>query len=95
MLILLFLATILMVSHHGHASSVVTLPIPMLADFGTTILGPVKKYCQEKAERQTPSTLCASVDVDALDKKFLEFGKKVMEQMNVVKHETDEGTSVS
>jgi hypothetical protein len=93
MLLLLFLATILMVLNHGHATSVVTLPIPMLADFGTTILGPVKKYCEEKAKEQTSSTLCGSVD--ALDKKFLEFGRKVMEQMNVIKHDTDEGNSVS
>jgi hypothetical protein len=96
MLLLPFLA-ILMVAILGHVFGEETLPIDLLADFGTNILGSVKKYCHENPKEQTNPTLCKSEDVEEVEKKFLEFGKKVMQEkrMYLAKHKTAEGNSVS
>jgi hypothetical protein len=97
MLFLPFLA-ILMVVNQGHVFSEETVPIPMLADFGTIILGPVKTYCQNPGQEggekeKIKGILCGSVK--ALDNKFLEFGKSMMLQMNFGKPRTIHGHSVS
>jgi hypothetical protein len=84
MLLFPFMA-ILMVASFCHISGGETLPIPLLADFGKTILGPVQKYCQELVEDdvkeiENNQILCKSAN--ALDKKLFDFGKNIMEQMN-------------
>jgi hypothetical protein len=89
---------ILMIATAGHVFSEETIPIPMLADFGTTILDPVKTYCQNPGQEggekeKIKGILCGSVK--ALDNKFLEFGKSTMLQMNIGKPGTIQGHSVS
>jgi hypothetical protein len=82
MLIVPFLA-ILMVAHHSHAFGTQTLPIPMLADFGTTILGPVKTYCENEQDIkgiEIYTILCKSAN--KLDNEFLKFGKIIMREMD-------------
>jgi hypothetical protein len=90
-----------MVATIGHVSGDETIPIRMLADFGTTILSPVKIYCQKQKLREKAiksqvfeRILCESVDV--LDKEFITFGENIIEHMNMGKHGTNgEGHKVS
>jgi hypothetical protein len=78
MLLLPFLAAILMVAHGGHASGEETLPIPLLAQFGKNILKPAKSFCKKH-----DSIICGTVN--ELDTELFNFGKDIMQQMNIGK----------
>jgi hypothetical protein len=89
---------ILMVVIFGHAFGQQTpkeilkslsIAIPMLAEFDTEIFSPLKVDCEK-----LDSELCKSVK--ALDPELLEFGKMIMQQMNIGELGTNEkGHSVS
>jgi hypothetical protein len=98
-MILLPFLPILMVAQLGRVSGEETLPIPMLADFGRTILRPVKAFCQKPREdgiqrEEVNRIICESVK--ALDNQFKDFGAKIMQHMNSAKlRGNEEGHSVS
>jgi hypothetical protein len=97
-----FVATILMVAHRGNATGekeqveiLKSKTIPILAVFGTKILGGVKKYCEKVDEEGiVVSIICGSAN--ALNEKFKIFGESIQEKMHLGKLITkDEGRTVS
>jgi hypothetical protein len=96
MLLLPFLA-ILMVATIGNVSSEETLSIPLLADFGTTILGPVITYCRNQNAKinglENYSILCASAN--SLNKIFFDFSQIIMQEMNIGTDGYETGHTVS
>jgi hypothetical protein len=98
MLFFPFLVTTLIVATVDYASGTVTLPISMLADFGKNVFGPVKTHCQklgEEALKEKYNDWILCKTAEALEKKLFEFGKDIMQHINIRTGTNEKGHTVS